>query len=360
MIRLAEVATTFLTDLEAHYGPRLLPSQRNALSAILRCRTEACGSATIHCQACAQADVFPLSCGHRACPQCQNQAVEHWLERQRAKRLPVDYYLITFTLPAQLRALVYAHQREAYDLLIKLAWQTLSQFGLNDKALQGRLGATAVLHTHSRALDFHPHVHLVVPAGAFDPGANRWRTKQGKYLFPEKALAQVFRGKWFQAMKERGWKVKAKLPRTWVADCEWVGNGDKALLYLGRYLYRGVLSERNILACEDGKVTFRYTHNSGETRTRTLPGADFLWLLLQHVLPKGFRRTRDYGLLHGNCKRLVARLHLLLRFCPPRPEEKPPMCCKHCGGVVTLRVTPYPRDLKPPLRLQTADREMPR
>ena len=81
-------------------------------------------------------------------------------------------------------------------------------------------------------------------------------------------------GKWFQAMKERGWKVKAKLPREWVADCEWVGNGDKALLYLGRYLYRGVLAERNILACQNGKVTFRYTHNSGETKTRTLPGAD--------------------------------------------------------------------------------------
>ena len=359
MIRLAEVAAAFLPQLEAGYGDRLLPGHRHALSAILRCRTEECGTAAIHCHACEHEDSFPLSCGHRACPQCQNDAVEHWLERQRAKLLPVDYYLITFTLPAQLRALVYSNQRQAYDLLIKLAWQTLSEFGLNDKTLHGRLGATAVLHTHSRALDFHPHVHIVVPAGAIDTLLNRWRTKQGKFLFPEKALAKVFRAKWFQAMKDRGWTVKAKLPREWVVDCEWVGNGEKALLYLGRYLYRGVLAEKNILACEDGQVTFGYTQNSGAIKTRTLPGADFLWLLLQHVLPKGFRRTRDYGFLHSNCKQLIGRLYLLLRSSPPKPTDKPPLCCKHCGRVVTLTVIPYPRIRKAPHRPGAMVLEMP-
>ena len=95
------------------------------------------------------------------------------------------------------------------------------------------------------------------------------------------------------------------------------------MIYLGRYLYPGVLAEKNILACEDGQVTFRYTESSGATEMRTLPGADFLWLLLQHVLPKGFRRTRDYGFLHGNCKRLIQQLHLLLRVYLPKPKEKP-------------------------------------
>jgi hypothetical protein len=285
--------------------------------------------------------------------------VEQWLERQRAKLLPVAYYLITFTLPAQLRALVYSNQRTAYDLLIKLAWQTLAEFGLNDKTLQGKLGATAVLHTHSRALNFHPHVHIVVPAGAIDTAHNRWRTKQGTFLFPEAALAAVFRGKWFQAMKEHDWKVWAQLPKKWVVDCEWVGNGEKALIYLGRYLYRGVLAEKNILRCEDGQVTFRYTDSGGATKTRTLAGADFLWLLLQHVLPKGFRRTRDYGFLHGNCKRLIQRLYLLLRLCAPKPKEKPSLCCKQCGGVVTLTVILYPRNRKPPDRPGATLLEMP-
>ena len=108
------------------------------------------------------------------------------------------------------------------------------------------------------------------------------------------------------------------------------------------------LPENNILACEDGQVTFRYTENSGAIKTRTLPGADFLWLLLQHVLPKGFRRSRDYGFLHGNCKRLIQRLHLLLRVCLPKPKEKPPLCCRQCGGPLTLTVIPYPRNRKPP------------
>jgi hypothetical protein len=344
MIRLAEIVETFRGALEAQYGGRLLPGHRNALEAILRCRTEASGTASAHCGDCGCDASFPLSCGHRFCPQCQNEAAQQWLERQRAKLLPTDYYLVTFTLPFELRSLVFSHQREAYDLLIKLAWRTLAEFGLNDKALKGALGGTAVLHTHSRALDFHPHVHLVVPAGALDRKNNQWRTKSGQFLFPAAALASVFRAKWFEAMKQRGWKVQARLPKKWVVDCERVGAGDKALLYLARYLYRGVLAEKNILRCEDGQVVFRYTTNRGETKTRTLKGADFLWLLLQHVLPKGFRRTRDYGFLHANSKRLIRQLHLLLRVCIPAPKVKRPLCCRHCGGALSVTSIRRPRE----------------
>jgi len=341
MIRLAELIEAFLPELEQKYGSRLLSSHRQALAAIQRCRTRAAGTAAIHCHDCKRHEVFPLSCGHRACPQCQHAAGEAWLARQRAKLLPVDYYLITFTLPAPLRPLVYDHQREAYDLLIHLAWRTLADFGLRDPALRGDLGATAVLHTHSRALDFHPHVHVVLPAGAIDGAAREWRTKAGKFLFPHKALAKVFRGKWFAAMQERGWTVKAQMPKQWVVDCKRVGNGDKALVYLGRYLYRGVLPEHNILRCADGQVTFTYTDNTKARRTRTLAGADFLWLLLRHVLPKGFRRSRDYGFLHANRKQIIRLLHLVLRFIPPQPPQRPPLCCRHCGGTVTVAIFPF-------------------
>jgi hypothetical protein len=347
MIRLAEVIDTFLPALEQKYGSRLLPSHRQALAAVSRCRTQAAGSVAIHCHDCEAHEVFPLSCGHRFCPQCQQDAGEDWLARQRAKLLPVDYYLITFTLPEALRPLVYDHQREAYDLLIRLAWQTLADFGLRDRQLAGDLGATAVLHTHSRALDYHPHVHFVLPAGAIARGADadaprEWRTRQGQFLFPHKALAKVFRAKWFDAMRELAWQVKASLPRQWIVDCKRVGNGDKALVYLGRYLYRGVLPEKHILRCDHGQVTFAYIDNTKTRRTRTLSGADFLWLLLRHVLPKGFRRSRDYGFLHANCKRLIALLHLVLRFLPPQPPPRTPLCCRHCGGRVTVAIFPFP------------------
>ena len=347
MIHLAEVIETFLPDLHAQYADQLLPGHHAALEAVLRCRSEASGTATIHCHDCQQEETFPLSCGHRFCPQCQNEAVEQWLIRQRSKLLPVDYYLVTFTLPAQLRPLAYAHQREVYDQLIKIAWQTLAQFGLQDKALQGQLGATAVLHTHSRALDYHPHVHIVVPAGALDTTHRLWRTKRGKFLFPEKTLAKVFRAKWFEAMSAHDWKVAAPLPKEWVVDAKKVGNGEKALVYLGRYLYRGVIAEKNILRCQHGQVSFRYTDNQGKTQVRTLAGTEFLWLLLQHVLPKGFRRTRDYGLLHGNAKRWIQMLYLLLHLGAPEPKEKPPLCCRHCGGT-TVTLTVFPRNAKPP------------
>ena len=212
--------------------------------------------------------------------------------------------------------------------------------------------------THSRALDFHPHVHVVIPAGAIDPESKIWRTKSGNYLFREASLAKVFRGKWFQAMKEQGWKVKANIPKEWVVDCKRVGNGDKALTYLGRYLYRGVVREKDILCCEEGQVTFRYTENNGKVCTRILDGADFLWLLVRHVLPRSFRRSRDYGFLHGNNKRVIQLLHLLLKVCIPKPKEKPPLCCKHCGGTVTVHITPFTRNRKPPDLPQLSDWEM--
>jgi hypothetical protein len=249
--------------------------------------------------------------------------------------------LITFTLPEVLRPLVYDHQREAYDLLIRLSWQTLADFGLRDPALHGDLGATAVLHTHSRTLDYHPHVHIVVPAGAIDSTHQEGCTKEGKFLFPQMALAKVFRAKWLAVMTALGWTLKARLPQKWVVDCKRVGTGDKALVYLGRCLYRGVLPEQHILRCEAGQVTFRYIDNQRVRRTRTLAGADFLWLLLHHVLPKGFRRSRDYGFLHSNRKRLIVLLHLVLRFIPPKPPTRPPLCCRHCGGRVTGAIFPF-------------------
>jgi len=351
-MRLAEVVESFRSDLETRYGPRLLPGHHKALAAILRCRSGESGSAEIYCPACDTHDSFPLSCGHRACPHCQFETAQQWLNRQRAKLLPCDYFLVTFTLPAQWRSLVFSHQRVGYDLLLKLAWKTLAEFGMRDRKLAGSLGATAVLHTHSRALEFHPHVHIVVPAGAIDRTHRLWRPKRGKYLFPQTALAKVFRAKWFQAMADRGWRLQTAIPKEWVVDCRRVGNGDKALLYLGRYLYRGVLREHDIVGIQDGTVTFRTVDSNGTTRTRTLEGADFLWLLMQHVLPKGFRRTRDYGFLHANAKKIIRIVQWLFRVIRPAPVRRPPLRCKECGCVLRVTVLPKPRN--PPRQIRTA------
>lgn len=334
--------------MRERHGHRLLPSHEQALAAMATCRTESSPVMVVACTDCGHQERIPHSCGHRSCPHCQHHESQRWIERQQAKLLPVAYFMVTFTLPQELRGFVFAHQQLTYDLLMRLAWQTLQQFGLNDHDLKGNLGATAVLHTHSRRLDYHPHVHFIVPAGALDPRQRLWRKKRGKYLFRQKNLAKVFRAKWLAAMAEEGLTVRPTLPEDWVVNCKHVGRGEKALVYLGKYLYRGVIREKDIVSCENGRVTFRYRDNSGAVKTRTLPGEDFVWLLLQHVLPKGFRRARDYGLLHANSKPLIALLHYLFPAVAQRPEantQRPPIRCPSCGGIMHILVT----GCRPPL-----------
>ena len=238
------------------------------------------------------------------------------------KQVPAEYFLLTFTLPAEFRALAFAHQRVVYELLMRCCWETVRTFSQNDKQLQGTPGAIAVLHTNTRRLDYHPHVHLVMPAAAVNGERRQWRTKRrgkGGYLFNHKALAKVFRAKMLAAIEVAGVRLPGRYPKDWVVDCKSVGSGEPALIYLGRYLYRGVIREKDIVACDDGQVSFRYRNaKTGRMEHRTVSGADFLWLVLQHVLPKGFRRARNFGFLHPNCKRLIALLHVVLKFDPGR------------------------------------------
>ncbi len=203
--------------------------------------------------------------------------------------------------------------------------------------------------SHTRRLDYHPHGHLVVPA-AVDAAQQRWRTRRRKgkgYLFNHKALAKVFRAKVLAGIAAAGLALPACYPTQWVVDCKSVGSGASALIYLGRYLYRGVIREEDIVACRDGQVTFRYRHaKTGRMEQRTVAGADFLWLVLQHVLPKGFRRARNFGFLHPNCKRLIALLHLLLKFVPVQASDwikaRAPIPCPCCGAAMKIVRTRIP------------------
>ena len=259
--------------------------------------------------------------------------------------------MLTFTLPAELRPLAWQHQRTLYDLMIRCSWETLKTFAQNDPQLQGKAGAISVLHTHSRRLDYHPHVHVVMPAATIDADKRRWRTKTGNnnkiYLFNHKALAKVFRAKLLDAITQEGIPLPPRYPETWVVDVKSVGSGDKALVYLGRYLYKGVIQEKDIIACKEGLVTFRYQDSKTKKMlTRTLPGAQFLWLIFQHVLPKGFRRTRNFGFLHANSKRLLALLQELLRLNPIKifvvRALRPTIKCPCCGGAMRIVKTRIP------------------
>ena len=353
MITLASVIERFEADYLAQYQNAILPSQRHALQAMKLCRSSMAPRMLAQCSACDAQRFVPHSCGHRNCPHCQHFESQRWIERQTCRLVAGSYFLVTFTLPAELRGLAWQNQRTVYAQLMQCAWETLRTFSQNHKQLQGCPGAVAVLHTHSRTLGFHPHVHVVMSAAALDADKGLWRTlrkcsKGDGYLFNHKALAKVFRGKFLAALAEAGLLLPADLPQKWVVDCKSVGNGHKALVYLGRYLYRGVIAERDILKCENGQVTYRF--RDSETKKmmlRTVSGATFLWLVLQHVLPKGFRRSRNFGFLHPNCKRMISLLKLLVFKLPPSAPTaftlRPHLLCTCCGSpmlIVRRRILP--------------------
>jgi hypothetical protein len=240
--------------------------------------------------------------------------------------------MTTFTLPFELRCLAWNNQALVYNLLFACASGTLKDFGLNPKNLGAGIGMTAVLHTHTRRLDYHPHIHVVVPGGGVDKARKQWKKKKGKYLFNEFALAKVFRARFLEALTKAGLGVPYSVPRKWVVDCTCAGKGLSVLKYLSRYLYRGVIAENSIVSNQNGNITFKFVQSrTGKTEYRTLKGEDFLWLVLQHVLPMGFRRLRDYGFLHGNAKKLLRLVQMVLQVmiqsCSrPRPVFKCPLC----------------------------------
>ena len=333
-MKLSSVINQYYDKFITEHGNTTLPGHLKTINAICNCRTPAAGELYVGCPDCNHAEWKPLSCGHRSCPQCQNHEASQWIDRQQKKLLPVPYFLITFTLPYELRSLVYYNQRLMFSLFFVCVASTLKDFGLDPRKLGAQIGMTMVLHTHSRRLDFHPHIHVVVPGGGVDKRRRQWKKKKGKFLFYHKSLAKVFRARFLKALNESELTMPRQVPKEWVVDCSHAGKGITAIKYLSRYLYRGVISEKNIISNHNGMVTFKYTESkTGTTLFRNLKGEDFLNLLIQHVLPKGFRRARDYGFLHSNAKKLLFLVQLILYVKikeieqRPRPVFKCP-CCK--------------------------------
>ena len=338
-MQLALILDQYHDAFQAKYGSRLLPGHLRAIDAISRCRTPEAGQVLVQCTDCGYATERLRSCGHRSCPKCQNHETSLWLDRQQAKLLSVDYFMATFTLPYELRFLAWDYQSLVYNLLFACASSTLRDFALNPRNLGADIGMTAVLHTHSRRLDYHPHVHVVVPGGGVDKARKQWKKKKSKYLFNAFALAKVFRARFLEGLSKAGLSVPRCVPRKWVVDCTCAGKGLSALKYLSRYLYRGVIAQSNIVSNQEGNVTFKYVESrTGKTRHLTIKGQDFLWLVLQHVLPKGFRRVRDYGFLHSKAKKLLSLVQLVLQVltqtCAPRP--RPAFLCPLCQAPMKI------------------------
>ena len=341
MIRLADIVDLHRNDLICKYAGQLLPSHHAALDAISQCRTDAIGTTTWRCDDCREVKTVPLSCGHRHCPTCQNHESTDWLERQVDKSLPVNYFMVTFTLPAELRHTMFSHQKTLYSLFFDVVIDTLKSFAMTTKRLAGQLGMTAVLHTHSRKLDYHPHIHVLIPALAIHPSKSQFQRCKGKYLFNVKSLATVYRARFLAAINKTNISMPEGVPSQWNVHCQPVGRGEESLQYLARYLYRGVISEHRILTCQNGMVEFEFLCSKTKRYQRlTLPATQFLWKVLVHVLPRGFQRARCYGFLHHNCRVLLKRIQLMLQVVLPEVSsdigKTATVTCPGCQRPMTL------------------------
>jgi hypothetical protein len=294
------------------YGDTVLPSHRRALRAIAMCKTGALGGHQYQCQSCGYLHQVMHACRHRMCPGCQHQTAEAWLEKQAAQLLDVPYFHLVFTLPDVLRPIVASHQREMINTLFYAARQSLSDLCADARYLGGDIGMLMVLHTWSRTLLFHPHLHVLVPGVAITPDGDAVVAKPN-FLVPVYALSDRFRNLFLKRAQRRLPNVtfpEALTTTRFVTYSKSVPKHPGAVLsYFARYVNKTAISNHRLLAVTDTTVTFRYTDlKDTKRKTMTLPAHEFLRRLLCHTPMRGLHRIRHAGLLHPKKRPLLAKL----------------------------------------------------
>jgi len=326
MTTLGEIFRRYEPAYRARFGHSLSASQLQVLQAIEACRTEALGGHVYTCPSCQFIRYSYHSCRNRHCPTCQHQATQAWLAEQQALLLPVPYFLVTFTLPSELRAIARQQPEALYPLLFHTSAAALQQLAHNPRFLGGQIGMLGVLQTWTRDLRYHPHVHYLVPALALTPDGTRCLVGNRDFLLHVKPLGELFRAKFRAAVRQTPWASQVDTrawAKSWVVDCRAVGSGASALKYLAPYIFRVALSNNRIERVANDAVTFRYTEGkTGAQKRATLPLDTFIGRFLVHVLPKGFVKVRYYGLLAVGKRRLLAEVRSVLAL---RQASAPPL-----------------------------------
>ena len=343
-------------------APPLSADQRRALKAITRCRTAALGGQAFACADCGRVRFAWHSCNHKACPQCGRADTARWIAREMKKLLPVPYFLVTFTLPAQLRGEFFGPQaKAAYDLLFQGAARALIEKLATDKGLRAAVnGFTAVLHTWNQRLEFHPHIHCLVPGAGLNAQGRFVRVNHPNRLMHLEHLQAAFRQQCYRLFKAANWQVDPAVWRTdWGVHIQPAGSGAAALKYLGTYVTRTAISDGRLINVTDTHVTFRWQDRQHHrTEKLTLPGVEFVRRYLRHVLPKGLRSVRYYGFCHprAQAKRLRVQLESGMAVqlgaeLADTPAAAPPLC-PDCRRPMRLlgSVRPHGHSRAPPLR----------
>jgi len=325
---------------------KLSLKQHKVMRAITTCRTSAQGGHVERCSTCDYERISYNSCGDRHCPKCQGPKRRRWVAARVARLLPIEYFHVVFTLPGRLNNLIRHNERFCYDLLFRAAAQTLQAFAARQWG--GRLGITMVLHTWGQNLSYHPHVHCLVTGGALSFDQSHWQSAPQGYLFPVKALARVFRGKYLAGLekkrreltlpedsliKAKGFSCWLREKRDWIVYAKAPFAGAEAVVrYIGHYTHRVAISNSRLLQVTVEGVQFRWKdYRDGRQKTMALTGAEFIRRFMQHVLPGGFVRIRHYG-LHAADGLLEVCRALLAGVIASAPEIA--VKCPQCGGEV--------------------------
>jgi hypothetical protein len=351
MPSVAEVVRRYGAAYLERFGATMPAAHKKVLRAIAACRTGELGLLIYRCECCGQVQAMGRSCGDRHCPACQRDKAEAWLENQLDRLLPCPYFLVTFTLPAALRDVARGHQRVVYSALFQASGDALRRLAADPKFVgTDRIGFFGVLHTWGRTLEYHPHVHYVVPGGGVSPDGSRWLPSRADFFVPVKALSILFRARFRELLGRAGLLDQvdpAVWTRDWVVHSQAAGDGRQSLRYLAPYVFRVAIGDHRIVSCDDGRVTFRYRRvGSNRPRTMTLEVLEFLRRFLQHVLPAGFQKVRHFGFLSANSALSIEAVRWLivshlgglftLAALQPPNVESPVLRCARCGGVMSL------------------------
>lgn len=340
-------------------GPAAIPAAHwRAVEAVLSCRTPRLGGHRHRCGGCGGEHFVFHSCNHRACPRCGGREQQRWAARQRARLLPVPYFMITFTVPAQLRGFFLRHDRIACATLFAAASAAVKDLFAQARHIGGEAGFVAVLHTWTRQMAHQPHLHLVVPAVALAPGgAAVVRPADPEFLLPHAPLARRYRSCFLSLLRERhpgpARELDAQTRRLhWNVNVQRVGSGRTALSYLAAYVGKSAFSESRLAGSdEQGRIRLWWTDSGhGRPQLMTLSAHEFIRRWLLHVLPAGFTRVRHYGFLSGAARKAFRRLRFLLGCGRVRVESLPeaPLRCARCGEAL-VRQGRIPPARGPPL-----------
>lgn len=371
-----ELATIIHNFLPSFNAKQKLPAHKlRVLDALNHCRTPFMGGHVEACSDCGSIRMAHNSCRNRHCPKCGAIDKEKWIIAREEDLVPVRYFHVVFTVPDKLNSLFMTNQEVMYNLLFSIAWDVLSDFGNTKKWIGGKIGATAILHTWGQNLQYHPHLHLIVPAGALMKNGS-WKNSRnrGKYLFKVEQLSDVFRGRFVEQIRLliNSGVIKDTLPdglfdKDWVVFAKQPFGGPKQVVnYLGRYTHRTAISNDRILNVNNQDVTFTWKDyaNNYKRQTTTIKGEDFLQLFCLHILPMGFTRIRHYGFLSSASKTkslAIIRKAMKLSPVPGIKVKRPwqdialekmginPGVCKCCGGkMVIIETVPNLFRQRPP------------